>query len=243
MKILIIRHGDPDYEHDTLTDKGWREARLLAGWAAKADITKAYVSPLGRARDTMRTAMEGLDVPIEECEWLREFSPQICRPDVADRRKIAWDWLPDDWAREPVFYDRDKWASHPIMAEAGVKEEYDWVIRNFDSLLARHGYVYDDHRYRAERANRDTLAFFCHFGLECVLLSRLLDAPPMVLWHHLCAAPTSVTTLVSEERRRGIAIFRMTGFGDVPHLYANGEPPSFHARFCETYDSADERHD
>ena len=30
MRILIIRHGDPDYENDTLTEKGHREASLLA---------------------------------------------------------------------------------------------------------------------------------------------------------------------------------------------------------------------
>ena len=30
MRILIIRHGDPDYEIDGLTEKGKREAALLA---------------------------------------------------------------------------------------------------------------------------------------------------------------------------------------------------------------------
>ena len=30
MKLLFVRHGDPDYEHDSLTDKGVREADLLA---------------------------------------------------------------------------------------------------------------------------------------------------------------------------------------------------------------------
>ena len=30
MKILIIRHGDPNYELDTLTEKGWKEAEKLA---------------------------------------------------------------------------------------------------------------------------------------------------------------------------------------------------------------------
>ena len=30
MRILFIRHGDPDYENDTLTEKGCREADLLA---------------------------------------------------------------------------------------------------------------------------------------------------------------------------------------------------------------------
>ena len=29
MRIIFVRHGDPDYEHDTLTEKGHREAALL----------------------------------------------------------------------------------------------------------------------------------------------------------------------------------------------------------------------
>ena len=30
MRILIVRHGDPDYDHDSLTEKGFREAELLS---------------------------------------------------------------------------------------------------------------------------------------------------------------------------------------------------------------------
>ena len=25
MKVLIVRHGDPDYDIDSLTEKGWKE--------------------------------------------------------------------------------------------------------------------------------------------------------------------------------------------------------------------------
>ena len=88
----------------------------------------------------------------------------------------------------------------------------------------------------------DTIALFCHFGVECVMLGHLLGISPVVLWHGFCAAPTSVTVLTSEERREGIAYFRMNTFGDTGHLYAEGEPVAFAARFCETFDS-DERHD
>ena len=38
MRILIIRHGDPDYAHDTLTEKGHRETKLLAEKLAKEKI-------------------------------------------------------------------------------------------------------------------------------------------------------------------------------------------------------------
>jgi len=30
MRIVFIRHGDPDYAKDSLTEKGKREAKLLA---------------------------------------------------------------------------------------------------------------------------------------------------------------------------------------------------------------------
>ena len=117
------------------------------------------------------------------------------------------------------------------------------MIEKFDELLKEHGYVREGKYYRAEKANNDTLVFFCHFGLGCVLLSHLLNISPMVLWHGTCAAPTSVTTVVTEERRKGIASFRMLSFGDISHLYAKEEPPAFAARFCETYENKEERHD
>lgn len=242
MKLIIIRHGDPDYSKDSLTEKGWREAALLAEWISRLEVKEFYVSPLGRARDTALLTLEKTGRNAVVCDWLQEFPVKIRRPDVEGLCPIAWDWLPQDWTSEPAYYQLDSWTDTEIMREARVKKEYDRVIKEFDRLLAENGYVRDGAYYRAERANRDTLVFFCHFGLECVLLSRLMNASPMILWHHLCAAPTSVTTLVTEERRQGKAVFRMLGFGDITHLNAGGEEPAFAARFCETYDS-DERHD
>ena len=163
------------------------------------------------------------------------------RPDSG--KSIAWDWLPSDWTKVDAFYDKDKWGDVSQMAEGKVREEYDRVTGEFDSLLAKHGYVREGNYYRAEKPNMDTIAIFCHFGSGCVLLSHLLGVSPMVLWHGLCAAPSSVTTLTTEERREGIASFRMNSYGDVSHLYAKDEEPAFAARFCEMFSNVDERHD
>ena len=43
-----------------------------------------------------------------------------------------------------------------------------------DQLLARHGYRREGDFYRVTEPNEDTVILFCHFGLECVLLARLL---------------------------------------------------------------------
>lgn len=242
LRLLIIRHADPDYERDSLTPKGWREAELLAGRLAGQEYAGLYVSPLGRAKDTASLTLKRLGREAVECGWLREFHAPIWRPDVPEHLSIPWDWLPRDWTADARYFDVERWWEPEAMALGHVKAEYDRVAEGLDAALEAHGYVREGRLYRAARASHDTIAFFCHFGSGCVMLSHLLNVSPMILWHGACAAPSSVTELVTEERREGTAYFRMSRYGDISHLYAHGEPPAFSARFCECY--ADEtRHD
>ena len=242
MKLYIVRHGDPDYALDSLTERGRREAELLAEKLETMDFAAVYVSPLGRARETAEATLRRLGRQGETKEWLREFAPRRFDPDIG-WETVAWDWLPQSWTREKAFYDRDAWMHVPVMEEAGVPAEARWVAAGLDEVLAKHGYIREGEVYRAERPNRDSLLFFCHFGVECVMLGHLLGISPMPLWHGTCALTSSVTTLVTEERRQGIASFHMCCFGDVSHLTARGQEPGFSARFCETWDCAEERHD
>ena len=119
--------------------------------------------------------------------------------------------------------------------ESGVGRKYDEVTGAFDMLLSSHGYKREGLFYRAETPNHKTIAFFCHFGLSCVLLSHLLNCSPMLLWQGLCMPPSSVTTVYTEERRPGLASFRAQSVGDISHLYTHGTAPSVSARFCEVH--------
>lgn len=243
MKLVIIRHGDPDYEHDSLTEVGFKEAELLSEKVKKMDVTAFYVSPLGRAKATAKPTLEKMGREATVLDWLQEFQPQIVGKEGAAEKSCCWDWLPAAWTSEEDFYNKDKWMNVKVFKDAGVPEQYKEVCDGLDSLLEKHGYKRDGNIYKAVRANEDTVVLVCHFGLECVLLSHLLGISPMPLWHGTCAAPTSVTTLVTEERREGVAYFRMSSFGDTSHLYVAGEEPSFAARFCEAYYRKDQRHD
>lgn len=243
MKLLFVRHGDPDYTIDSLTEKGHREAKFLAERLSTIDAKAWYVSPLGRAKDTAAYAFQNNGCSSKECAWLREFHAPIWRPDVTEQKMIPWDWLPQDWMSDERFFHYDQWYLPQSMQEAEVKKEYDRVTAAFDSLLKKHGYERNGHCYNAIQPNNNTLVFFCHFGVGCVLLSHLLNISPMVLWHGCCAAPTSVTTVATEERRAGIAVFRMLSYGDISHLYCHHEPPAFAARFRESRDNKWERQD
>ena len=73
MEILIVRHADPDYVHDSITDKGIKEARLLADRLCKLDIKAFYCSPLGRAQKTADYTLTRLGRQVEILPWLQEF--------------------------------------------------------------------------------------------------------------------------------------------------------------------------
>ncbi|MDF2543036.1 MAG: hypothetical protein K0S47_2754 [Herbinix sp.] len=242
MKLIIIRHGDPDYSIDSLTEKGWREAKLLSDRISVMEVKKFYVSPLGRARDTASITLKKMNREAEMLPWLREFHAPIVDEMTGDKR-LPWDFLPADWTGVKEYYDRNLWHTVPVMQSGDVISEAMRVYTGLDEILKNHGYERDGNLYRVMSPNNDTIVLFCHFGVECIMLGHLLGISPLVLWHGFCAAPTSVTTLVTEERRKGIAYFRMSSFGDISHLYAAGEEPAFAARFCETYDNAAERHD
>ena len=238
---MFIRHGDPNYELDALTEKGILEAKALIPRVEKMNADYYYVSPLGRARQTAQIAIERIDKEAKVLDWLREFPAvvkHICEPDPGPQ---CWDWMPSDWAKDPSFYDIDHFFDHPVMANGHVKEIYEDVLRHFDALLKKHGYAKNGKTFDVLNGNHDTLCFFCHFGIECVLLSYLINVSPMILWHGFVAAPSSVTIVNTEERQKGIASFRISHFGDTSHLDASGLEPSFSARFCECY-SDDTRH-
>ena len=56
MLLYIIRHGDPDYSTDTLTERGWQQAEAVGKRIAAAKIDRIFTSPMGRARQTAEPA-------------------------------------------------------------------------------------------------------------------------------------------------------------------------------------------
>lgn len=257
MRILLIRHGDPDYVHDTLTEKGHREAALLAESAERLGLGECFVSPLGRAQDTAAYSLKKTGKTAQILDWLREFpaltdinrSEELQRayPDTKTaekgfQKRIVWDMVPSYLSAHPEYWTADGWRNSRVAECGDMVSVYDSVIKGLDGFLAEHGYVREGSHYRVEKENTETVTFFCHFGVTCAVLSHLWNVSPFILWHSFGLAPTSVTELVTEEREQGTACFRGLRIGDISHLYAGGEKPSFACRFCETYSNAEQRH-
>ena len=119
MRILMIRHGDPDYEHDSLTENGKMEAQLLAERMKREKADDFYVSPLGRARRTAAPSLAVLEADACVLDWLEEFPAKLdvstdpflqkAFPDTGRDEngnympRIVWDQMPATWRNEPGY--------------------------------------------------------------------------------------------------------------------------------------------
>lgn len=233
MKLIFIRHADPDYAVDGLTPDGLAEATLLGERLKTVLIDKAYVSPLGRAALTAEMGLAHLTVPTETKDFLHEFRADLVDP-VDGHKHCFWDLYPSYLNEHPGYFERTGWREEPLIRQNGVAEEYDRVTAAFDELLASHGYERDGLYYRAVRPSTETVALFCHFGIGAVLMSHLMNCSPFVLLQGTVVLPSGVSIFATEERQEGLASFRCSRMGDLSHLEGKREP-SFAARFCETF--------
>ena len=113
MRIVFVRHGEPDYEHDCLTETGVRQAEMAAVRLKEEGISEIWASPLGRAQQTAKISSEVLGLPINTLDCMRE---------------ITWGSIDG----QPLFADGHPWDTVDKMAADGVDLNMpDWRESHF----------------------------------------------------------------------------------------------------------------
>lgn len=148
MRLIFIRHGDPDYEHDTVTPKGQKEVELLTQRVCNwKNITEFYTSPLGRAKATGAPSLKKLNREATELQWLQEFYYNTTYPmNIKDKTKagqktMCWDLMPEYFTSDPDFFNKDKFLSTDFMKGGDIQKYYKMVCDGIDQILAKYGYI------------------------------------------------------------------------------------------------------
>lgn len=253
MHLIFIRHADPDYKNDSLTEKGFREAELLAKRASSwKNIEHIYVSPMGRAQKTADEILKSLNLTfssekVSTLDWLREFSYPV-KDLKTGKQRISWDWLPQDYFADKKFFDVNEFYKNKTLKNANIEFYYNQVCSGLDEILETYDYnrledsvpIYncfphltqeesqiDTHLQQNQKdLDERNLVFVCHLGVMFVMISHLLKISPVQLWQGFFVAPSSVTILGSQERVPGELVWRIQSLGDVNHLLSNGESVS-----------------
>ena len=163
MKLMFVRHAEPDYKHDSLTLKGHREAQLLSLRLAKLDVRDFYASPLGRAQETARYTLERTHRTAETLPWLAEFRGRSIDPETGAER-IPWDYKPRLWQGHPLLYDVNHWTEDELFRVGTVDAIWRETQAGMDALLSRYGMTREGHLYRCEN-NQHRPAGVGHAGI------------------------------------------------------------------------------
>ena len=222
MKLYLIRHGDPDYANDTLTERGHGEARALPAYLEREAVGEIVASPLGRAQDTARYAAEALGLPMRTEPWMAELR---LHAETEDRR-MAWD-VHGHAIRNPAYLaDPTAFERIPGVPAAELRTALADLRASSDRFLSSLGYVREDGVYRVERPNDRRIAVFAHGGFGLTWLSLLLEIPTPLFWSGFFLHTSSVTQILFDERGDGLATPRCLMMSALPHLFASRLEPS-----------------
>lgn len=221
MKLYIIRHADPDYENDAITERGIREAAALGLRSRDFALTHLYSSPLGRARRTAQDISQNCGLTPVILDWTRELHNLESLTPYG--YLAAWDVPPEFYMTEEKLVGRK---SPHLADDMPLYNEtlsiYDKVCCESDRFLADFGYRREGLRYAVDTHSDAQVALVCHLGFGLTLLSHLLGIPLDRVWAGFWFAPASVTEILLEERSEKWAVPRMISLGDVSHLSSRG---------------------
>ena len=203
MRLILVRHAEPNYELDCLTELGHKQAKIAAQRLINEGIEEIYSSPMGRARQTAQAFSDASGIKkIEILDFMHEirYGPEN---DLYNE-----EWSP--WAASDKMISKgqelctENWREIPVFTGNTATIDVDNVMKNSDSLLEKWGYKREGLYYRNIRSNDDqhTIALFSHGGSSTALLSRIFNIP----FPYLCATlhiPHTGITILRFDRTPG----------------------------------------
>lgn len=229
MLLYIIRHGDPIYDPDSITELGKLQAAALAKRLARKGIDRIYSSPKIRAQQTAEptSILTKKEVLIEE--WtsedlaFRDFSEKIddhYRWIFQSRKKLL---------RASVQELGEKWYEAECFKNAYCKRGYDRIADASDKFLEKLGYLHDREKccYYGKNPNSESVAVFCHAGFGMSWIGALLDIPLPIIWANTDIDTTGVTVIKFTCDDEGVCIPQMLTFSNDAHLYKEDLPIRF----------------
>ena len=223
MLLYIIRHGDPIYVTDSLTEKGKLQAEAVGKRIATSKIDRIFSSPMGRARMTAEPACRllGLECNIEE--WAHEILDERLTPFPDGKPKSVTN-VQNTYYREngAISIPYENAFDAPGFNQSKMKQAVEFIEKNGNDFLERLGYKEENGVYRILYPNEEKIALFCHSAMARAWLSTLLRIPIHMMWSSFSYGHTGVTVLNFKNNANGITAPNCLCYSDMSHLYAHG---------------------
>ena len=193
MRLILVRHGHPNYELDCLTPLGHRQAEAAADRLQREKIDVFYASSCGRAWETAEHAASRYGLSVTKLPFMREVTWGY-NGQPNDPAGHPWD-LVDRMILEGKPLGDSQWQEIPPFRGNSICDNVNLIAEEFDKWLETLGYTREGEYYRAGENTAKTVALFSHGGSSNAVLAHIFNLPFPYVIQVFRADFTSITVL------------------------------------------------
>jgi len=181
MLFIYIRHGEPIYDPDSLTELGKLQAENVAKRLSVIGVDKIFSSTSNRAIQTALPTAKSLAKEIAYLDFANEKHVWNNLTVDTPSGKV---WLFQEKKIIELFHTQEimdlgmKWHEHPLFAHKSYGEEMKRINCESNRFFETLGYLHlDNGKYKVVNENDDHIVMFAHQGFGFAFLSLLLNIP------------------------------------------------------------------
>ena len=223
MRLIFVRHGEPDYENDCITENGILQAKNTAKRLTGEDIKAVFASPMGRALATAKFIADDHGLEIHKLPFMHEIDWGDLDENVPDDKKLPYDGHP--WTIGHIYLSESeenvaspKWREHHLFKDNKLITYYNLISKEFDEFLESYGIVRRNNLYFCEKECNDTIVLVAHGGSGSIMFSHVLSLPLPFVLTSMPYGVCSVSILEFSPANDKVIIPRLELFNDTRHL-------------------------
>ena len=175
MIFYYIRHGDPVYNPDSLTDLGHKQADALAKRLSLYGLDEIYCSTSMRAQMTADPTCKALKKEKILLDWTNEHYAWKYFASKKEDGEFAWSFVIGNYIEKFKSFEVRKldnlWYQHPYFKEDNFADGVKIIDEQVDDFLLSLGYKHDrkNNRYQVINESNKKIALFAHQGMGLLL--------------------------------------------------------------------------
>ena len=242
MFLYYIRHGDPIYDPDSLTELGHKQAQALSKRLALYGLDEIYASSSMRARMTAEPTCKALGKAATLLDWAHEGLAWRDFCVLKEDGKEAWAFhvqkYVDLFNSPEVIALGEKWYEYSPFQQFNFAQGVMRINKEVDRFMLSLGYQHDRTKRRYVRigetknaeGKEKRVALFAHQGFGLAFLSSLLDIPYPFFASHFDISLTGMSVIAFEDDEE-YTYAKLLQHSNDSHLYKEDLMTGYHNLF------------
>jgi probable phosphoglycerate mutase len=226
MILYYVRHGEPIYVPDSLTEYGVEQAKALAKRFTLYGLDEVYTSTSVRAMQTAKETCELLKINPTLLDWAKE---DLVWNEFTVEKDGGKTWLFHDkkclekFCSKEMLAVGENWVDSAEFADTKTKSGKLRIDREVDEFFLKLGFKHNREKgcYDVVNPNGKRIAFFAHQGFGVAFLSSVLDVPYPIFSTRFDMGHTGVTVVYFDEKNP-VSYPKILQLSNDSHLYKEG---------------------